>query len=224
MDALSHALVEAMAEVVAPPGPVLEIGSRQVQAEGYGDLRPLFPGREFLGCDAEAGPGVDRVERLESLSFEDGAFGTVLCLSVFEHAWDVAAGARQVHRVTAPGGAALVTTLFEFHIHAYPSDYWRFTPQALERLFEPFESVLVGWQGHAKTPRDVWVLGLKEPRADLADLAERWRRRTLELWNEYPSARDRFRAAVGGTLFGRRGFRRIRTWRELTIRPSVRGG
>ncbi len=222
MDALTRALVESLAAVVKLPGPVLEIGSLQVQGEAVGDLRPLFPGKEYVGCDMQAGPGVDRVERLEALSFPDGWAGTVLCLNVFEHAWDFRRGAEEIRRVTASGGAALVVTLFEFHVHAYPEDYWRFTPRALERLFEGFGSVLVGWQGHEKTPRLVFALGLKERRSDLDALADRWRAEALVRWTERPPLLDRIRAAVGGTIFGRRGFRRIRHWRDLVIQASVR--
>jgi len=218
VDALTRALVESLAAVVNPPGPVLEIGSLQVQGGAVGDLRPIFPGKEYIGCDMQAGLGVDRVERLESLSFPDGWAGTVLCLNVFEHAWDFRRGAEEIRRVTASGGAALVVTLFEFHIHAYPEDYWRFTPRALERLFEGFGSVLVGWQGHAKTPRLVFALGLKEQRGDLEELAERWRTEALARWTERPPLLDRIRAGVGGAFFGRRGFRRIRHWRDLVVR------
>jgi SAM-dependent methyltransferase len=220
MDALSRALVKSLAAVVNPPGPVLEIGSLQVQGEAVGDLRPMFPGKEYVGCDMQAGPGVDRVERLEALSLPDGWAGTVLCLNVFEHAWNFRRGADEIRRVTAPGGAALVVTLFEFHIHAYPEDYWRFTPRALERLFGDFPSVLVGWQGHPKTPRLVFALGLNEERNDLEPLAERWRSETLARWTERPPLLDRFRATIGGTFLGKRGFRRIRHWRDLVIRPS----
>jgi len=222
VDALTRALVESACAVFEPPGPVLEIGSLQVQAGGVGDLRPLFADRKFIGCDMMPGPGVDRVERLEALSFADDSAGTVLCLNVFEHAWDFRRGAEEIRRVTAPGGLALVTAPFEFHIHAYPEDYWRFTPRALERLFEGFESVLYGWQGHPKTPRLVFALGLRRPPPGLDDLAEEWRRETLRRWTERPPLVDRVRAAVGGLVFGRRGFRHVRHWRDLTVRVSPR--
>ena len=222
MDALTRVLVESAVAVFDPPGPVLEIGSLQVQGEQVGDLRSLFPGAEYVGCDMIDGPGVDRVEHLEALSFADGWAGTVLCLNVFEHAWDFRRGAEEILRVTASGGVALVTTVFEFHVHAYPEDYWRFTPRAIERLFGGFPSVLFGWQGHPKTPRLVFALGVKGEREDLGDLAEAWRRETLERWNERPPLWDRLRAAVGGALFGKRGFRTVRHWRDLTI--DVGGG
>ena len=220
MDALTRALVESAVAVFQPPPPVLEIGSLQVQGEEVGDLRPLFAGREYVGCDMMAGPGVDRVERIETLSFPDGSFGTVLCLNVLEHAWDFRRGAEEILRVTAPEGLALITSVFEFHIHAYPDDYWRFTPRALERLLAGFGSVLYGWQGHPKTPRLVFGLGLKSPRASPAGLADRWRRETLARWTEQPPLADRIRAAIGGGLFGKRGFRTVSHWRDLEIRPA----
>jgi len=108
LDALTRALVESAVAVFDPPGPVLEIGSLQVQGEAVGDLRTLFPGAQYVGCDMIDGPGVDRVERLESLAFADGWAGTVLCLNVLEHAWDFRQGMEEIRRVTAPGTAAAV--------------------------------------------------------------------------------------------------------------------
>ncbi|MEA3367604.1 MAG: methyltransferase domain-containing protein [Planctomycetota bacterium] len=217
MDALTRALVESAVAVFDPPGPVLEVGSLQVQGEAVGDLRPLFRGKPFIGCDMMPGPGVDVAGRLEALPLPDAAAGTVVCVNVFEHAWEVRRGAQEIHRVTAPGGLALVTAPFEFHIHAYPDDYWRFTPRALSRLMGGFPSVLVGWQGHPKTPRLVFALGLKGERDDLADAADAWRCETLLRWDERPPLGKRIRAAVGGALFGRRGWRHVRHWRDLAV-------
>ncbi|MDP6379755.1 MAG: methyltransferase domain-containing protein [Phycisphaerae bacterium] len=144
MDGLTRALVATAAKIFKPSGPVLEIGSLHVQDPEVADLRPLFPGLEYVGCDMREGPGVDRVARIEALGFDDGWAGTVLCVNVLEHAWDFRKGCCEIHRVTSPGGMALVTTVFGFDIHGYPEDYWRFTPRALERLFEPFDNVLYG--------------------------------------------------------------------------------
>jgi len=217
VDALTQGLVESTVAVFDPPDPVLEIGSLQVQGEAVGDLRPLFAGRTFVGCDMMPGDGVNVVGRLEDLPVPDGGAGTVLCLNVLEHAWECRRGVEELVRVTADGGAALVMAPFTFHIHAYPDDYWRFTPRALARMMDGFPSVLVGWQGHAKTPRIVFALGLKQPRDDLAQVAEAWRQETLARWTERPPLLERLRAAVGGTLFGKRGFRTVRRWRDLVV-------
>lgn len=222
MDALTRALVEAAVAVFEPPDPVVEIGSLQVQEGAVGNLRPVFAGRQFIGCDMQPGPGVDRVERLEALTFPDGFAGTLLCLNVLEHAWEFWKGAEEILRVTRPGGLALVTAPFEFHIHAYPDDYFRFTPRAMARLLAGFPSVIYGWQGHAKTPRLVFAAGIKEDRPYLPSLAAAWKRETLARWTERPAALDRFRAAVGGALFGHRGFRHVRHWRDLTFEVAGR--
>ena len=48
-------------------------------------------------------------------------------------------------------------------------------------------------------------------------MAETWRRETLARWTEEPSLGKRLSAAVGGTLFGKRGWRHIRDWRDLAV-------
>ncbi len=56
----AKALVAAFAAACQPPEPIVEIGSLQVPGqEGFADLRPLFPGRCYVGCDLRPGPGVE---------------------------------------------------------------------------------------------------------------------------------------------------------------------
>ena len=59
----NKAFCRLVAETFDCPGPVFEFGSYQVEGqEGYANLRGLFPGKEYVGCDMRPGPGVDRVE------------------------------------------------------------------------------------------------------------------------------------------------------------------
>lgn len=222
MDALTRALVESMVELFRPPGPVVEIGSYQVDGDRNVDLRSLFPGREYIGCDMRDGPGVDRVEQLEAMTFPDAAAGTVLCLNVIEHAWEFRKGVDEIRRITAPGGVALMTTAFAIRVHGYPEDYWRFTPRAMERLFEGFPSHLFGWQSHEKDPHLVFALGINQKRDDLEDLADRWRRETLARWHDRPPLRVRLGAAFGGAMFGKRHFRTLRHFGNLEVRVGGR--
>jgi hypothetical protein len=42
--------------------PIYEFGALQVPGqEGFADLRPIFAGKEYVGCDMREGPGVDRI-------------------------------------------------------------------------------------------------------------------------------------------------------------------
>lgn len=218
MDALTRCLVESMVEVFDPPGPVVEIGSLQVDGDTSIDLRGLFPGRQYTGCDMRSGPGVDQIENLERLSFPDGHAGTVLCLNVIEHAWDFRKGVEELVRILAPGGIVLMTTAFAIRVHGYPEDYWRFTPRAMERLLEGMPSHLYGWQSHEKDPHLVFALGINGARDDLDRVAAGWREGVLARWHDQIPFRVRIGAAFGGAMFGKRHFRTLRHFNDLTIR------
>lgn len=160
----NHAFVRAAAKHFDCPGPVFEFGSFQVEGQlDIADLRGLFPGKPYVGCDFRPGRGVDRVEDVTKPSMADGAAGTVLCIETFEHVYEVHRAFEQVFRILRPGGVFLLTSPFHFHIHGYPDDYWRMTPSCLRRQLEPYAGRVVGAQGHATTPHTVMSLAVKGP-------------------------------------------------------------
>jgi SAM-dependent methyltransferase len=171
----NKAFCRLVAEIFDCPGPVYEFGSYQVEGqEQYADLRGLFPGRPYVGCDMRPGPGVDRVEDVSALTLADGAAGTALCIETFEHVFEVRRAFDEVFRVLRPGGIFVITSPLNFRIHGYPDDYWRMTPNCLRRLLAPYAGRLVGYQGHDKFPHTVMALGAKSPTPrDFAARAER---------------------------------------------------
>ncbi len=133
-----RAFVEIAAEAFCLEGPVYEFGSYLVEGQaGRGDLRKLFPGRKFVGCDMREGPGVDRVCDLACLDLPDECARTVLCLDTLEHVFEARRAVEEMIRILAPGGMLLVSVPMDFRIHDYPSDYWRITPACLARLLAP---------------------------------------------------------------------------------------
>src|SRR5262249_3759268 len=133
MNQLLRGVIRAIVESFHLPEPILEIGSYQVKGQpGMIDLRGLFPGKAYTGLDFRAGPGVDCVASVEALPQADVSVGTVLALSTFEHVQRFWVGFSEVERVLRPDGVFVVALPFYFHVHAYPSDYWRFTPEALD--------------------------------------------------------------------------------------------
>ena len=67
----------------------------------------------------------------------DESFDFVLADQVLEHvAGDPFAAFRECHRVVKPGGIVVQTTCFFNMIHQHPTDFWRFTPNALRLLAE----------------------------------------------------------------------------------------
>jgi SAM-dependent methyltransferase len=156
-----------VAETFDCPGPVFEFGSYQVEGQvDYADLRGLFPGQEYVGCDMRPGPGVDRVEDVSAMSLPDASAGTVLCIETFEHVFEVRRAFDEVFRVLKPGGLFVITSPLNFRIHGYPDDYWRMTPNCLRRMMEPYAIRLTGYQGYHKFPHSVMGLGVKAPAPD----------------------------------------------------------
>ena len=170
-----RAFSEAVAAAFPGTGTVVEFGAYRVEGqERLADLRDLFPGRTFVGCDLRPGPGVDRVEDVSAPTFADGSVGTVVCLETLEHVFEVRRAIDALFRVLAPGGVLIASTPFHFHVHAHPDDYWRITPSAWRRLLEPYALRAVGALGPEKRPHTVLALGVKAPApADARARAER---------------------------------------------------
>lgn len=199
-------------------GPVYEFGAYQVAGQQErANLRGLFPGRAYVGCDMRPGPGVDRVEDLAGLGLDDGCAATVLCFDTLEHTFDVHQACREMFRVLRPGGVFVVSVPFHFHIHAYPDDYWRITPSALLQLLDPYGAVLLGYQGGSKTPHTVMALAVKRPvdatfAQQALGMVEAFHRWLEEDASSGVVRRVRRRAAMLWRSKGER--RKLRAWHE----------
>lgn len=158
----TRAFTETAASTLDLPSPVVEIGALQIEGqEKYADLRPFFPGKQFIGCDMRPGKGVDRIENLHQLTFANDSVGTMILLDTMEHVQYPFKAMEEVHRVLKPGGVIIMTSVMLCPIHAYPSDYWRFTPEAFKVLLEPFETRWVFSDRPKLMPRSVYGIGIK---------------------------------------------------------------
>jgi SAM-dependent methyltransferase len=183
------------------PGPVYEFGSYQVEGQlGYANLRSLFPGKTYVGCDFRAGPGVDRVEDVTDIKLPDGCAGTVICLETFEHVFEVRRAFDEVFRILRPGGVFIITSPLNFRIHGYPDDYWRMTPSCLRRMLTPYAGRVVGDQGHEPFPHTVMAMAMKAPLpADFAARADRLKL-TYHTWLRQTEAATPFARKVRKSL------------------------
>jgi len=159
-----RSFVLSAVEAFTLDGPVVEFGSYLVDGQkDLANLRSVFVGREYIGCDMRSGPGVDRVEDISQSSLEDGAARTLICLDTLEHVFEARKAADELIRMLAPGGTLLVSVPMNFRIHDYPSDYWRYTPSCIARLLSPLDATIIGWQGTESHPHTVFGLGFKAP-------------------------------------------------------------
>jgi SAM-dependent methyltransferase len=116
---------------------VLEVGSRLHDPAAWWLVNRDLAQGKWTGIDMQEGHGVDMVADIHMLPPGWGdRFSGVLCSEVLEHVSRPWIAVPEIARVVRPGGWIVVTTLLTFHIHGYPSDYWRFTDQGLRLLLE----------------------------------------------------------------------------------------
>jgi hypothetical protein len=119
-------------------GPYLEIGTRYGLTQ---EMRALFPDSDYVGVDMEEGAGVDIVLDLtENFTVIDSVlegkrFNTIFCLSVLEHCKNPFLMCENITKLLNRNGVVYVSVPFSWQFHAFPSDYWRFTPEGLRTLF-----------------------------------------------------------------------------------------
>jgi len=127
-------------ELLVPP--VLETGALRPAHAWWADFREqlCFAREDWVGTDMQAGPTVDLVSDLCSISLENmlpwERFGSVLCAETIEHLEEPILALIQLRNSLRPGGWIVITMPFGFPIHNFPDDYWRFTPSGLRYMLE----------------------------------------------------------------------------------------
>jgi SAM-dependent methyltransferase len=104
------------------------------------------------GDDGDELPG----SHILSLPYPEAAFDFVVADQVLEHvAGDPFVAMAESVRVAKPGGTIVHTTCFINFLHQLPTDYWRFSPGALELLARAArgEEIETGGWGS----RDAWT-------------------------------------------------------------------
>ncbi len=125
-------------------GPYLEVGSKDYGATQA--LRSIFSDRDtYIGVDMQDGSGVDVVlnftQKIEEIDvkLKGIRFGTIFCMSVLEHCEQPFEMAENLTALLKPEGKICLSVPFSWKFHGFPSDYWRFTPDGVEKLFTKLE-------------------------------------------------------------------------------------
>ena len=67
---------------------------------------------------------------------ENDTYDNIICLNVLEHIFDYQNVVDESFRILKSGGQIINVTPFLLNIHECPNDYWRYTRQSLEKIFE----------------------------------------------------------------------------------------
>lgn len=116
-------------------GRLLDIGC------GSKQYLPIF--KEFVsdhvGLDHEQSPhglcAVDLIGNAYNIPEAENSFDCVLCTSVLEHIEEPLRALIECKRVLRPGGYAIYSVPFIWHLHEEPRDFFRYTSHGLLHLF-----------------------------------------------------------------------------------------
>jgi len=107
----------------------------------YASLFAAFT-KKYVGVDVD--PQVaDVVARGEKLPIKKNSFDLVLCFQTLEHCEYPQKVIAEMYRVLRRGGCVILSTHGAWMYHPCPHDYFRWTNEGLEKLFEGFAFVKV---------------------------------------------------------------------------------
>lgn len=113
-------------------GVILDLGGgKNPSYERFWQIKP----DKFIRVDINEKAKPDVIVDLnESLPFSDNFADAIFLFSVIYILEDPGKTLREIYRILKPGGKLFMTSPFIFNEAREPSDYWRFTGEALEKL------------------------------------------------------------------------------------------
>lgn len=186
-----YKLIKCLSSEIPFDEPIFEFGSLQVPGqENRSDLRPFFPGKEYVGCDFRPGRGVDRILDLHKIDLPDNSVGAIIMLDVLEHVKFLSPAMDELYRILKPGGVVIITSVMFFPVHDHPSDYWRFTPAGFAALLGAFPTSTIDSVGLPAFPSTIVALAFKgevsvERATAFRECLIKWRTNIGNSWQEF---------------------------------------
>ena len=79
---------------------------------------------------------IDLIGSAYEIPAQDSSFDSAVCTAVLEHLEEPELALRECHRILKPGGCAIYSVPFIWHLHEEPRDFFRFSKYGLRYLFE----------------------------------------------------------------------------------------
>ena len=204
--------VEVFTRSFDPVDPIVELGARYLPGYAWlGDLRALFPGRAYTGCDIREGDGVDRIEDAQALTFEDASVGTLLMFEVLEHVPRPERALAEVRRVLRDDGLFVMSVPFTYRLHGFPHDYRRLTASGVHQWLEDFGGKTVFALGPRLKPAFVFAVASPSASPKFEERTRRFREQVIRTFKAtrlrgYTSALKERGRDLLGCLLGRAEF------------------
>ena len=155
---------------------VLDVGTSQRFAKELAPYHNFFREYHAAGLDPDRtlDDPCDFDEDITSMTFPNGSFGGIICLEVLEHVYEFHKAVKEIHRILEKDGELVLSVPFLTGYHGHHkgpqardfqldsshkgySDYFRFTHEALYKIFYD-----VGFQNVTVYPVDGPVLARLE--------------------------------------------------------------
>jgi len=116
-------------------GEILDLGSKSNSASYNRFLRHRDPYKVTYTDWHIAGEDIIRLNLEEDFKLENNKFDAITCFNVLEHIYNYKNLIKESHRVLRQGGLFVGGTPFLINYHADPHDYFRYTHEAINRMF-----------------------------------------------------------------------------------------
>jgi SAM-dependent methyltransferase len=116
-------------------GEVLDLGSKS-SAMSYNRFLKRAKGSKVTYTDLEAsGNDVIKIDLENKIKIENEIYDTITCFNTLEHIYNYEQAVNEAYRILKPGGVFVGGTPFLVGYHPDPHDYFRYTSEALEKIF-----------------------------------------------------------------------------------------
>lgn len=107
-------------------GRVLDVGGHKFPKKGKFEP-PKESIKEWHYLNYESGLQPDILASADSIPVKAECYDMAVCTEVLEHLANPVDCLKEIHRILMPGGIAIISMPFQFHLHSEPFDYQRWT-------------------------------------------------------------------------------------------------
>ena len=132
---LARSLLNYNLKNIVLKGEVLDLGSKSNKASYNRFLQKDVECNITFTDWHESGDNILKLNLEEKFSIEDSIYDFITCFNTLEHIYNFKNAVSESCRILKSGGIFIGQTPFLVNYHADPNDYFRYTHQAIEKIF-----------------------------------------------------------------------------------------
>ncbi len=140
---------------------ILEIGSgKKVNGKNIYSYKKFFDeSNDFLCSDMNPAFGHEKID-ITQMNIKE-RYDIILCLNVLEHVYDYEKAIENMHNALKKGGTIVCFTPYIYPLHDLPHDYFRFSKNALQKMFSMYSKLEIKHFGLKRFPSGYYVKASK---------------------------------------------------------------